>query len=125
MVAFASAPIAFPFVHPPSPAIGLLFLIPVPWIGPVLAPVVVSVCLIGTAITLEVALAKRWELKPHALEWALVIAAGLIVIVSFCLDWRSIIEGGLPGSYDWWLFAVGLGLALVVFIRRMFIASRG
>lgn len=79
----------------------ILFLIPLPWTGPVLAPVLVSMALIVAAVTLL----RRPEDAPsflRPLDWIVEVAAGLLVLASFL--W----SGGEP-SFPWWLFLVGYG----------------
>ena len=86
----------------------LLFLIPVPWVGPVLAPVVVSLSMIGCGY---VALTRPLALK--ATHWIAILAGGLIVVVACCLDFPNTTRGGMPNPFHWGVFTTGelLGLA--------------
>ncbi len=63
----------------------LLFLIPIPWVGPVWAPCLVSIGLIALALII---LYKRgtagWRIDR--IEWSLLILAASIIILSFILD---------------------------------------
>jgi hypothetical protein len=63
----------------------LLFLIPIPGVGPVWAPSVVSVGLIVLALLILYKRSKdpQWRLGG---TWALLIAAALVIIFSFMLD---------------------------------------
>ncbi len=98
----------------------ILFLIPIPWIGPVLAPVIVAVVLILAAyliLRFEV-----WE-KPLILtrtDWLLEILSGMIIISSFLTPMDQMTAKIYPGTYPWWLFFCGLFLGLIVFGRRVF-----
>lgn len=99
----------------------ILFLIPVPWVGPVMAPCVVSLCLIvGALIVLRLeAKGARFAGKPW--EWGLGVAGGLIVILSFTLDFRRVVASGEHGAFNWPLFAAGLiigWIALASIVRR-------
>ena len=97
----------------------ILFLIPVPWVGPVLAPVLVSIALISAGLSIVV-LQDRGT--PVRLTWrnlGLEIVCGLLVIVSFCLDWRNVLTGGLPAPFAWWLFATGLGAGALTFAAEV------
>jgi hypothetical protein len=81
----------------------LLFLIPVPWVGPVLAPSIVSITLVAGGI---------WGLirEPRRVEWitwALLIAGGAAVFAAFVWDWRYIVDGGYPRWFPWPLFWAG------------------
>ncbi len=116
----------------------VLFLVPWPWVGPVLAPVIAS-C---TMIVLALLLLDSKE-NPGFQEWALWIAGGFAILTTFLADFgRLILEGGYwkkflqlagdprfreissnyaPGNYDWFLFTGGEAVILAglfVFHRR-------
>jgi hypothetical protein len=84
----------------------ILFLIPLPWTGPVLAPVLVSLGLIvaGVAI-LRTPEEARLFLRP--IDWAVGSAAGLVVIASFLWNAGDLASDEAALSYPWWLFAIG------------------
>lgn len=90
----------------------LLFLIPVPWVGPVWSPVAVSMALVG--VGLAAARAERYgrRLNLARRHWAAGLAGGAIVILSYTIDFGPLIDGGLPGPYPWPIFAAGMLLAL-------------
>jgi hypothetical protein len=102
----------------------LLFLLPVPWVGPVLAPVLVAVSMIGAGV---VALGRDLAGRPvrlSGLQWAAVAAGGLIVILAFCWDFRNTSAGGAPNPFPWPLFALGEGLGLAGFLHALWAARR-
>ncbi len=81
----------------------LLFLVPVPWVGPVLAPVLVSISLIaGGAIGL-----LREPKRVGGLPWLLLVAGGALIFTSFIWDWRNIVDGGMPHAFAWPIFLLG------------------
>lgn len=91
----------------------LLFLIPVPWVGPIWSPVAVSVALVGVGL-----IAARRERTGRTLNlarrhWTAGLAGGAIVILSYTIDAGRLIDGGLPGPYPWPIFVIGMLLALV------------
>jgi hypothetical protein len=93
----------------------LLFLIPLPWVSPVLAPVLVSIVMIASGYA-----ALHYEFRgiPIALkfpDWTVITAGGMVVIVAFCLDCRNIMEGGAPNPFNWPLFLAGLGVSAFAF----------
>lgn len=90
----------------------LLFLIPVPWVGPVLAPSIVSITLVGGGILGLV----REPRRVDWLVWSLLIAGGATIFAAFVWDWRYIVDGGYPRWFPWWLFWAGelAGMAGVV-----------
>jgi len=97
----------------------ILFLIPVPWIGPVLAPVLVSLALICAGY-----IVLRFEIqnKPIRLtrtDWIMEIISGLIIILSFVIPLEDLRIINMPEYYPWWLFFCGLLSGLFVFTRRV------
>jgi len=99
----------------------ILFLIPVPWVGPVLAPAIVSVLLVAGSLTLlrmrpaEDAAGPR--LRPW--EWVAGLAGGLLIVLSFTIDAKAVLAGGAAPPYRWGLFGAGVilggaGFAAVV-----------
>jgi hypothetical protein len=80
----------------------ILFLIPVPWVGPVAAPVIVSLSMIGAGV---------WHLRHpvvlRAVNWAGITLGAIVIIVSFTLDYPNIIRGGMPQPFHWGVFALG------------------
>jgi hypothetical protein len=97
---------------PHSPATwDLLFLIPVPWAGPVWAPVVVSLALIAFGLAAARAEDRGRVPAVGRLEMGLGLAGGLLVVLSFTLDAPNLMSGGLPGWYPWPVFAAGMIVA--------------
>jgi hypothetical protein len=91
----------------------ILFLIPVPWVGPVWAPCAVSVALVGCGSLVYLTPSRPWRLG--AVDWAVLVAAGLLVIASMTAGWRVVPENRVPESFPAALFALGLLLGLVRF----------
>jgi hypothetical protein len=95
----------------------ILFLIPVPWAAPVLAPSIVSITIVGAGL---LALARPMRLLPA--HWAAMTLGGAVILVSFMWDDRNLMAGGVPHSFAWWLFGAGelAGVAafLHAFLRR-------
>jgi hypothetical protein len=81
----------------------LLFLIPVPWVGPVLAPSLVSVTLIAGGIVGLVREPKRVD----RITWTLLVAGGVVIFAAFIWDWRYIEAGGYPRAFPWTIFFAG------------------
>jgi hypothetical protein len=93
----------------------ILFLLPVPWVAPVLAPGLVALAMVvAGAVTLEREAAGR-PLRLTWAHWLLLGTGGAILIASFCWDLPNIEAGGLPNPFPWPLFALGLGLGLAAF----------
>jgi hypothetical protein len=90
----------------------LLFLLPVPWVAPVLAPVIVSLTIIGCGLA---ALCR--PMKIGLLQWTGLILGGALVILSFTWDFRYVIAGNLPHPFSWWLFVAGESVSLGTFLK--------
>ena len=100
----------------------VLFLIPRPWLGPVLAPVVVSVGLIAGGVHFMIRERDGNPVTPAPWHWALAVAGGLIVILSFVMDSPLDFDGrNYPARYRWEVFLVGFVAAVAAFafaVRR-------
>jgi hypothetical protein len=89
----------------------VLFLIPVPWIGPVWAPLAVSAALVGFGLTAAGRAERGAALRAGRREVGLGLVGGLLVVLSFTADAPGIMAGGMPGWFPWPLFVAGMGLA--------------
>lgn len=122
----------------------ILFLIPVPWVGPVLAPCLISCSMILLAYVMVSAESRGAAASLDRKEkWGLIFGC-LIVLVSFMLDYcRHISSTGganwkpgadqqmfaeavpyIPAHYDWWMFILGQGFILMIitsyYLKRRF-----
>ena len=99
----------------------VLFLIPVPWTGPVLAPVIVSVLLVAGGLLLWRKRARGEPVRfPIPLK-ILLLTGTLLVLGSFVLDFRLVLRQMEPPPFRWGLFGTGVGLgvaALVLAVRK-------
>jgi hypothetical protein len=97
----------------------VLFLIPVPWIGPVVAPVVVSVVLVVGALLL---LRKRAGGEPIDFPLSLrilALAGGALVLGSFMLDFQVVLRQMEPPPFRWGLFGTGVALAVAALVLAL------
>lgn len=108
----------------------VLFLLPVPWVGPVIAPCIVAATMIGLALTTIRYSDRGMSVGMSPRELALLFFGGFVIVVSFILDWsrvdgptlwRNIVEqrdllDGLdsyvPQRFPWLVFATGESMAL-------------
>jgi hypothetical protein len=93
----------------------ILFLIPLPWIAPVLAPVIVSVCLMVASVILL----QRETVKIYPVHWVFLILGGMIVIASFLSNPQGELHQWDLSSYNWYLFAAGMLLGLSTFVMML------
>src|SRR5262249_23693777 len=94
----------------------LLFLLPVPWASPVLAPVLVSLSMIGTGVYILWRESTGRPLRPGPAIWASAAASALLLALAFCSDYRNLLDGGLPNAFPWTLFAFGEALGAAAFL---------
>lgn len=97
----------------------ILFLIPAPWVGPVLAPCIIFFCMILLGIYLLKTAQHRKQLKLLWYDWILLCCASILFIISFTREQlyeaaalgRSLLETSqhyIPHQYDWALFLLAL-----------------
>ncbi len=87
----------------------ILFLIPLPWWGPVIAPVLISILLISIGFLLI----NDFKFKVTRIDWMLFILSIIIILYSFVEDSIRIIFSGegnfyeiRPTTYSWILFII-------------------
>ena len=121
----------------------VLFLIPVPWIGPVIAPIICSLTMVLLALCVVYLQEKGYNVRLKFSGWALIIVGAATIFSSFIWDYTSIIISGgflydywtlvtneqfqsivtkhIPTYYNWYLFVIGelmiLG-AVVLILKR-------
>jgi len=95
----------------------VLFLIPVPWLGPVIYPVIVSLFLIGGFLVHQRIRSRGGSVRLSRAEWLVAVAGALVVIVAFCWNWRTVAAGTVPEQFPALLFAAGLAAGVIPFVR--------
>jgi hypothetical protein len=93
----------------------ILFLIPLPWVGPVWAPIVVALSMIGCGL----ASLGMGGVRLRAPHWAGVVTGALVIIAAFVWDFRNTTAGGLPNPFHWPLFGAGEVIGLAAFIAAV------
>jgi hypothetical protein len=89
-----------------------LFLIPLPWVGPVWAPVLVALTMIVCGL---IALGSE-RLRGTPMHWVGVLAGAVVIVVAFVWDFRNTSAGGLPNPFNWPLFMLGEAIGLSAFL---------
>lgn len=94
----------------------VLFLIPIPWLSPVIAPVIVSLCLIGGSAILLRRESKGCPVQFSRWQWLVLGVAGILIVISFLLDSVFLVTRQVPERFNWMLFCTGLitGIAGVI-----------
>jgi hypothetical protein len=108
----------------------ILFLIPIPWVGPVLAPCIVSLTMIALSYFIIHFQEKNYEVEFKWKEYSLLLLGCQIIIGSFLWDyieshtisqiWMPSSENELlkdmanyiPQAYNWWIFWFGEAILL-------------
>lgn len=72
----------------------VLFLIPIIWLGPVLAPIICSAFMILLAALILHRSAKGMKANLHGLEWALLLVGSFFVLYSFMVDYATLLLKG-------------------------------
>lgn len=118
----------------------ILFLIPIPWVGPVLAPCIVSLTMIVLAAAIVILQKKEYTVYFSWKEYTLLLLGCQVIIGSFLWDyieahttsqiWFPSSETELlkdmtnyiPQAYNWWIFWTGelmLAYGIALFIVRV------
>jgi len=122
----------------------ILFLIPVPWVGPVLTPLIVSLTMILLSLSIMHFQRMGLDTRLKVKEWGLFSAGSFVIILSFIWDyWRYIrnlkiseianplsrninlfseLKDYIPVEFNWPLFLAGeciLLYGILLFILRI------
>lgn len=113
----------------------ILFLIPVSWVGPVIAPCIISITMIVLAILILRYAEQGISTRLNRKEWLIFISGSAIVILSFLWDYLVYhtpdSKGGelinnlntyIPKGFNWWIFIPGLALLVagILIMRKRF-----
>ncbi len=107
----------------------LLFLMPLPWVGPVIAPVLIAIALLGAGTVIVFHDDRGYRVHSRWYDWAVILGCALLMVVAFCLDWKNILRvpadppyTGDPNPFAWWLFGPAYALSAGYFVAR-FVSS--
>ena len=95
----------------------ILFLIPISWASPVLAPVLVSVVMLCFAIVILYRDSLAGPIKTSFFDWIAFSLAVVIIVVSFCIPGPHVADEDYHAYFYWPLFAAGLLFAVLVFVK--------
>jgi hypothetical protein len=120
----------------------LLFLIPVSWLGPVLAPVINSLTMILMALLFIGRQESGYYVRPGLSDWVLIISGALVILYTYLVDYSKLlfesgvlsrgadsaeageklvtmITGYVPEKYKWPMFIIGEVLILAATVNVM------
>ena len=88
----------------------VLFLIPVPWIGPVIAPVLISLLMVVIGTSIILALRRSLVFRPGRASWGAGLLGTALILYSFTADTGATLQGRMPEPYAYWQLVLGLAL---------------
>ncbi|MGB3868287.1 MAG: hypothetical protein WA937_02365 [Flavobacteriales bacterium] len=114
----------------------VLFLLPTVWVGPVLAPCLISMGLLILAVLILRGRERNANYQPTSLQWFLLITAGLIMLYTFMVDpirylgslepdrrvgtaAMSALEQYQPAAFPWPLFGFACVLGTGAFVLML------
>ena len=104
----------------------ILFLLPLPWVGPVITPVLIALAMIVAGTLINFYDEKGIQFRFRWYDWLIVLGCGLLMIVAFCWDWKNIIQlpngsgyTGIPNPFLWGLFLPAYMLSVIYFGVRL------
>lgn len=95
----------------------ILFLIPLPWVGPVIAPMIVAASMAGAALVILVMEEKGISFCISKTEFFFVALGASTLLLSFLWDAGMAMEQGIPKKFQWGIFGFGEFLGLAFFFR--------
>jgi hypothetical protein len=98
----------------------ILFLLPLPWIGPVLAPSLIAAIMVAGGAWMML-LAGRGIILKVTLPSTVLAAAGTVsLLYSFMRDTGATLHGEMPAPYSYLLLGAGAGcyVAAILMLRR-------
>ena len=103
----------------------ILFLIPVVWIGPVLAPLLVSVLLVAGSIRAMHIIEAGNAVVVDRWDWAMACAGAALILATFMEDAASALSSGgvaavlalVPAAFNWPVFLLGFGLMVAATVH--------
>ncbi len=123
----------------------ILFLIPVTWTGPVIAPVILSLTMIAFAVIILRTSLETGRVRISPLHWFILIGGSLVLVLSFTWDYSGFIlehfsfreiwtipkdrlydlaANYIPRKFNWWLFCAG-ELVILGGVLAFYLQNRG
>ena len=104
----------------------LLFFVPLPWVGPVITPVLIALTMAIAGSLIIYYEEKGCMIAWRWYDWVIELGCGSLMIVAFCWDWKNIIRlpggvpyTGIPNPFAWWLYLPAYIFSVVYFVVRL------
>lgn len=94
----------------------ILFLIPLPWIGPVISAALIAVLMTVCGIDIVVRTSLNKHFHPTLLTWSLAITATAAILSSVMYDTDATLRGAQPRPYRYELLIIGLVLYIAAYV---------
>ena len=94
----------------------VLFLIPLPWIGPVIAPVSIAILMIVFGLCIVWSFQEDEDIRPNLASYILASAGVIIVLYSFMYDTGATLNQQMPRPYRYDLLIIGDILFIAAFV---------
>ncbi|MGB2690698.1 MAG: hypothetical protein WBC36_17085 [Desulfobacterales bacterium] len=104
----------------------LLFYVPLPWVGPVITPVLIALAMVVAGSLIVYYDEKGYDFRWRWYDMVVELNCGLLMIVAFCWDWKNIIQipgdierTGIPNPFAWWLYLPAYLFSIAYFAVRL------
>jgi hypothetical protein len=104
----------------------LLFYVPLPWVGPVITPLLIAVTMVGAGSLIIYYYRKGYVISWRWYDMAIELGCGVLIIVAFCWDWKNILQvpgdimrSGVPNPFAWWLYLLAYLFSIIYFAIRL------
>lgn len=93
----------------------VLFLIPMPWLAPIIAPVSLSLIMIVIGYLIVKLFAIGYDVRPGFTHWTIVLAGCAFILYSFMNDFDAAFFAKYPKPYHYEFLIIGEILLIVPF----------
>jgi hypothetical protein len=104
----------------------LLFYVPLPWVGPVLTPVLIALTMVAAGSLIIYFDEKGYPIQWRWYDMVIELGCGLLMIIAFCWDWKNILQvpgavvrTGIPNPFAWWLYLPAFLFSVLYFVVRL------
>jgi hypothetical protein len=104
----------------------LLFFVPLPWVGPVITPIIIALAMIVAGWLIIYFDDRGFKIAWRWYDMAIELGCGALLIVAFCWDWRNILQmpgdmtrSGIPNPFAWWLYVPAYLFSVIYFAIRL------
>ncbi|MBW1889662.1 MAG: hypothetical protein JRI93_03930, partial [Deltaproteobacteria bacterium] len=104
----------------------LLFYVPLPWVGPVITPVLIALAMVVAGSLIIYFDEKGCDIRWRWYDMSIELTCGLVMIVAFCWDWKNILQipgpveyTGIPNPFAWWLYLPVYVFSVVYFAVKL------